>query len=203
MMRAWAIGTSLLFLVSGCLLDYDSGTQGSEGGDGDHGGSIEFDRDDCKVENGDLGVIGLELPLGGVTVTFDEWFEKVGETREYVGFRITTVGGDVSYAVKAGGGVHRDTALIWMHPNGDSGPSVPGISNVDFCVDCEDPADCYPGGGGGDDPCLDPDGCDRGDGSGGDGDGGDGDGDGGDCVDDSDCSNGEFCLEGVCVPNIG
>jgi hypothetical protein len=162
----------------------DDGSDDGDDGDGDDGGEDDGDdgddggdRDDCKAENQDIGET-VSIELGSVTVTLTDWLAKDDSPGEYVGFTLQLEGADtISYRVKAGGQVFSSSELSWSHPNGTSGPEVPGISNVDFCDDDDGDDD-----GGGDDGGGDDDGGDHGDDGGGDhGDDG-GDDDGGDVV---------------------
>jgi hypothetical protein len=123
----------------------------------------EYDNDDCKIEGSAIGQEGVVIRLGAKTVTVHDWVGKTGEANEYVGFSMSLTGGStISYVVKASGELYPDTALTWMHPNGNDGSNTPGVSNVDYCEECE-------GGGCDGDPtpdpdCDNPDGCDGGDG---------------------------------------
>jgi hypothetical protein len=188
--------TSTLLLIAtlgtGCTEILGSSTNGVEGAD-DDAAAGEYDRDDCKIEGEAIGDDGVSVRLGAKTVSFHDWIGKDDSPGEYVGFSLSLSGGTtISYVVKAGGELHPSDETIWIHPNGTSGDQVPGISNVDFCEECEgggcdggggdndpdpncdNPDGCDGGGGGdGDDDCDNPDGCDGGGG------GGDGDGDGG------------------------
>jgi hypothetical protein len=189
--------SALILALLPCLgcIDIDSGSSASEGDDVDDEGG--HDNDDCKIEGSAIGVVGLELALGDVTVIFDSWTGKEDSPGEYVGFSFhTSTGSAVGYVVKSGGDLSHSTEFSWTNPNGLAGPAVPGISNVDYCEECED-GSCDDGGGDGDgDGCENPDGCDPGD-------GGDGDGDDGGCTTDDECATGEFCEGGTCQPIIG
>jgi hypothetical protein len=172
-----AILFAILLGSSACVLDGASSSQGASEG-GDEGGGGDFDRDDCKVEDGDIGVQGVSLDLGSKKVTFESWIPKDDSPGEFVGFTLSLAGGDtISYLVKSGGARHAAQGLSWAHPNGTSGSDVPGISHVDFCDEVD-------GGGDGDGDCepnVDTGSCDPGGGGGGGG--GDDDGDGGVVVD--------------------
>jgi hypothetical protein len=173
----------LLLGVPACLADIGSGSRASTGSDDvDDGADGDQDRDDCKIENEDIGVIGVVVDVGGTRVTFVDWIAKDGEAGEFIGFVVSVEGGELHYRVKAGGESYNDTATTWMHPNGTGGPEVSAISNVDMC-----PPDDGDGGEGGDP-----------------GDGGEaGDpGDGGQCEADSDCGTGELCENGSCQPPV-
>jgi hypothetical protein len=184
MRRIPAIALSVL-LVPGCLLDSSSTRGASESGEDGNGGG-EFDRDDCKVEDGDIGVQGVALDLGTKSVAFESWIPKDDSPGEFVGFTLSLSGGDsIGYLVKTGGEVYAGVGTSWSHPNGTSGDQVPAISNVDFCDEVDDGGDGDGGDGDGDGDCepdVDTGECEDGSGSGGDGsgDGGDGSGDGGD-----------------------
>lgn len=185
MKRATICGIVALSLASGCTLLGDTSSSVEGGDDTDEGGDDTngaIDRDECKIEGGQLGQEGAILRLGPKTVTFHDWVLKTGEG-EYVGFSISVSGASsVGYVVKTGGERWPSTATTWLHPAGPDGMSdAPAISNIDFCEECEDgscdggggdgggdcpePGGCDDGGGGGE--CTEPDGCD----GGGDGDG--------------------------------
>jgi hypothetical protein len=180
-MRANKLFLGLVILSSACVASTESTSndledEGDEGGKGGKGG----DSDACKIEGSQIGEEGIAVHLGAKTVTISDWVEKTGSPNEYVGFSIDLTGGStISYVIKASGELYPSTALTWMHPNGPDGyDQSPGISNVDFCEECED-GDCgdddpgcdnpdgCDGGGGDDDPgCDNPDGCDGGGGGG-------------------------------------
>jgi hypothetical protein len=134
---------------------------GGAGGAAGGGGAAEVrdgtggDRDDCKIEDGDLGRTDLALELGQARVRVSSWEEKADSPGEYVGFALEVEGEAVTFRVKAGGEVHDGSGTSWSHPNGNAGSSVPAISHIDLCDNV------VPGGGDGDD-----------DGDGGDGGGG-------------------------------
>lgn len=137
----------LLFSLPACVLDAGGDDLANRNGEIDEDG--EYDNDDCKIEGGDIGVVGLELGLGPKRVTFEDWVAKADSPGEYVGFVISVSGADsVRYIVKAGGELHADDVSSWIHPNGDTGSEAPAISNVDFCEECED-GSCDGGGGDG------------------------------------------------------
>jgi hypothetical protein len=190
------VALSLLIASSGCLLDDGidqdlSSVEGNRGVDdvevGQGGG---FDRDDCKVEDDDLGRVGVLIDLNGVQITFEEWITKDGEPGEYIGFVISVDGADqLSYTVKAGTDRFPGQGSVWMHPIGTGGSEVSAISHIDFC-------DGLPDGG-------DPGNGDPGDGDPGDGDPGDGDPGDQICFDDGGCAANEFCnADNVCVPRL-
>ena len=204
----------------GCMMGEDTGALGGNSTGGEQAG--EFDRDDCKIEGSDIGVEGLVLDLGRISVTFDQWVAKDGEPGEYVGFSISVSGADrVGYVVKASGETYHSEGGTWVHPNGTGGPDAPGISNVDFCENydpndpinpndpyCNDPDGCDGNPGDPTDPydpanpddpyCNDPDGCDNDPGT------GCTDPNGCDtCLDDLDCGANEFCNDyGTCLPYV-
>ncbi len=62
-----------------------------------------------KIEGGQVGQSGLQLVVGGVMVTFNDW-------------------------VKSGLDYDPGSTSPWQNPNGNSGPNVHGISTVTFCV---------------------------------------------------------------------
>jgi hypothetical protein len=190
----------------GCGLD-SSSSASSVTGEGDEAGGR---GEACKLENAQIGQVGVTIDLGSTRVVIDSWVRKDGEPGEYVGFTFhTTSGAGVRYVVKAGGERYPAEATTWMHPRGTGGPEVSAISNVDFCESCDDPDGCDGEGGEGGDgeggaSCPDPDGCDPGTGEGGAGEGGDGGGEptppaDGSCQVDSDCATNELCQDGRCV----
>lgn len=144
---------------AGCMMGEGTGALNGSSSGNEAG---EFDRDNCKIEGSDIGVEGLVLDLGRVSVTFDQWVSKDGESGEYVGFSISVSGADrVGYIVKASGESYHSEDSTWLHPNGTGGSEAPAISNVDFCenYDPNDPLNPnYPN----DPTCNDPDGCDNG-----------------------------------------
>jgi hypothetical protein len=157
---------AIVTLLGGCIDSLGSTSREVEGEDEDG----EIDRDDCKLEGDAIGQEGVTLRLGAKTVTVHDWIAKADSPGEYVGFSQTLAGGTtISYVVKAGGELHPSTELVWLNPRGDAGSEVPGISNIDYCEECED-GNCEPGGDQDPEPdpdCDNPDGCD---GGGGDGD---------------------------------
>lgn len=169
---------STLLGLPGCMLD-DSVGQGNElsveaGEEERANDSAGFDRDDCKIEDGDIGVEELTLPLGDIEVTFYDWIEKDGESGEYVGFSMEIIGADgLSYMVKAGGERFQGDGLSWLHPHGTGGPEVSAISHVDFCDGLGDPGHGEPAPEEPEEP--------------------------GDCTDHEDCGPNEYCTDaGVC-----
>ena len=131
-----AAALCIMLALPGCILD-DSVAQNNNPSVGEGEGDEQdrdFDRDDCKIENEDIGVENLALPLGDVEVIFHDWVTKDGEPGEYVGFSITVNGAEgLSYVVKAGGETFAGEETTWMHPNGTGGSSASAISHVDFC----------------------------------------------------------------------
>ena len=133
-----AAALCLMLGLPGCILDdsvsKDNNLSVGDGeGEGDEQGE-DFDRDDCKIEDGNIGIENLALPLGDVEVIFHDWVTKDGEPGEYVGFSITVNGAaGLSYVVKAGGETFAGEETTWMHPAGTGGPTVSAISHVDFC----------------------------------------------------------------------
>ncbi len=184
-------------LSTGCVTEaFDSDESASEASGDEPGDDREYDRDDCKIEGAQIGVVGLELRLGDVTVVFDSWTAKAGEPNEFMGFSFHTTGRSVGYVVKAGGDRYHSTDESWVHPDGTQGP-VSAISNVDFCEECEEPGGCEPG-----DP-NDPDDPDDPDDPGTPDPGDPTDpGDPGECQVDEDCATGEFCEGGTCLPIV-
>jgi hypothetical protein len=94
------------------------------------------DRDECKVEDGEVGVDDLAVPTPAGEVRIVSWRTKDGEPGEYVGF---TLSRRARFTVKAGLDVWTDEGTTWTHPYGYDGPDVNAISHIDFCDDdCED-----------------------------------------------------------------
>lgn len=95
----------------------------------------------AKTEGGNLGTAGLELGFGTETATFTNWRSKNGNGRgEYVGFEVTLTSTPAWISVKAGGDVFGERlegglTHTWVHPNGTSGPSAKGISNIVLCAE--------------------------------------------------------------------
>lgn len=148
-----------LVFSTGCMMGEGTGAlNGSSSGTEQAG---EFDRDDCKIEGSDIGVEGLVLSLGRISVTFNDWVSKDGETGEYVGFSITVTGADrVGYVVKASGESYHSEDSTWVHPNGTGGSNAPAISNVDFCENYDPNDPNYDPNDPNSPTCNDPDGCD-------------------------------------------
>jgi hypothetical protein len=212
------LSLALIAGLGGCFGDdIGSGTRNAGGdddvGDTDGGGGGGYDNDDCKLEGSAIGTDGATVYLGSRSVMLTDWVAKSDSPGEYVGFTVVTSDGStVGYVVKTGGDLWHSTDVTWMHPGGMSGPDASGISNVDFCEECEG-GDCDPPDDGGE--CNDPDGCDPGDGgSCTDPEGCDPDPDPG-CTDpdgcdggpdacdvNADCPSGEFCEGGECVPVV-
>src|SRR6266545_4712117 len=106
----------------------DDGDDGADDGDGGADDGDDGDHDDCKIEDGAIGT-DVSLALGSKTVTFSDWVAKDGSPGEFVGFTITLEGADsISYRVKAGTEVFPSSDLVWLSPNGTSGPEAKGIS---------------------------------------------------------------------------
>ena len=124
--------------AAGCVgLDTSSTQQRDDvDGDGDDDGECE-----CKIEGSAIGQVGYRVHAGDATVVFLDWIAKADSPGEYVGFLLSDDAEGVSYVVKTGGEQYAASGTAWMHPNGDEGSEVPGISNVDFCED-----DDYPDG---------------------------------------------------------
>jgi hypothetical protein len=104
----------------------------------------EHVSDCCKLEGPEIGREDALLRLGTKAVLVHGWVGKTGESNEYVGFSLTIDGGSsIKYVVKAAGERHSGSGTTWMHPNGpDGGSDTPGISNLDFCGECDDPDGC-------------------------------------------------------------
>ncbi|MBA3502435.1 MAG: hypothetical protein M4D80_36250 [Myxococcota bacterium] len=108
----------------------------------------DVDSDECKLEGSAIGVEKTVIQLGSKAVRVHDWVAKTGSHGEYVGFSLTLGGDTVAYKVKASGEVYPSSTLTWIHPNGpDGGSKSPGISNIDFCDDCDNPDGCEGGGG--------------------------------------------------------
>jgi hypothetical protein len=187
-----------LFVLAGCGAGFDFGGFGSEHGltgdgevltgdegtddgaddgadgdeDGDGGDDGDFDRDDCKIEDEDLGRTDVAIAFAGSTVRVSSWTEKADSPGEYVAFTLEVSGAPIVFTVKAGGESYEGSGDSWAHPNGDSGPDVSAISHIDFC-DNGEPIDGDSGAEG--------EGEDDGDEGGDGGDGGDDGNEGGDC----------------------
>jgi hypothetical protein len=143
-----------LILVSACAPSTNESDRALESEEGD------VDSDECKLEDDAIGVEKMVIDLGSKSVRVHDWVGKTGSPGEYVGFSLTTGGASIAYRVKASGEVYPSSELTWMHPNGaDGGSQSPGISNIDFCDECDDPDGCEGDGGGDDDGCDNPDGC--------------------------------------------
>ena len=186
-LRHFALG--LLISVSGCVLDDSVGPeQGLSSIEDGEGAGEALDRDDCKVEDDELGQTGVLISLNGVEIDFEEWIAKDGEPGEYIGFTIAISGAErLPYTVKTGTETFEGDSTVWLHPNGTGGSDVSAVSHVDFC-------DGLPGDG-------DPGDGDPGDGDPGDGDPGDGDPGDGVCFSDAGCSAGEICgSDNLCHP---
>jgi hypothetical protein len=123
----------------------------------------------CKIEGGEVGIEDILVRLGSKSVLVHDWVAKTGSPGEFVGFSLTVGNGAaLGYVVKAAGEVYESGTTTWIHPNGADGRNLSsGISNLNFCGECDNPDGCEGGGGG--------DGGGDGGGGGG-GDGGDGDG---------------------------
>lgn len=130
--------TSVLVLVlaSGCSLSSNESKSDLES-------RAEHVSDCCKLEGTEIGREDALLRLGTKAVLVHGWVGKTGEPNEFVGFSLTVDGSSISYVVKAGGERHSASGTTWMHPNGpDGGEDSPGISNLDFCGECDDPDGC-------------------------------------------------------------
>ena len=204
---------ALLLPLAACGFDPNgSGSRGffglGEGGEigGDDGDDVgddgDFDRDDCKIEDDNLGRTDVTIQLANSSARVSSWTEKADSPGEYVGFTLEVIGEDIVFTVKAGGDVFDASGDSWAHPLGDSGSAVSAVSHIDFCDngvpegdggdDGEDGGD--DGEDGGDDAECPPDteGCEPGSTDGGDDgtEGGTGTEDGGEPVEG--CT-GEFC----------
>ncbi|MDQ3366221.1 MAG: hypothetical protein M3680_12410 [Myxococcota bacterium] len=160
-MRAHQLVIGALLLGAACTAQTGTNVNDLEGDD--EASESGRTSDECKIEGSQIGEEGLVIRLGAKTVTITNWVAKTGSPDEYVGFSIGLAGGStIGYVVKSSVERHPSTTMTWLHPNGaDGGAGSPGVSNVDFCGECE-------GGACGEDPsCDNPDGCDGGDGGGG------------------------------------
>jgi hypothetical protein len=137
-MKTWSALMLAAGFLGGCAADNGS----LEQRDDVHGGDGE-----CKIEGSDIGRVGATVTVHGVTVTFLAWEPKLDSPGEYVGFALSPEGADMDYVVKAGTRLYPGSGYEWTNPDGDSGPNVPGISNIDFCDDepCDDYADAGAG----------------------------------------------------------
>jgi hypothetical protein len=169
-MRLAMVGCVLGFL-SGCVFSPtsdDNGALGSDDVDDVDSPTGEFeDRDECKIEDEEIGIddVAVPTPVGEVRVV--SWTLKTGEDGEFVGF---TLSRNARFIVKAGGETWAGEGTSWTHPNGDGGSEVPAISHIDFCEDDGGGDDGGGDDGGGDDGGGDDcgvDGCDDGGGGGG------------------------------------
>lgn len=118
-----------MVLLGGCVLDTSQSSQREDVGQGD--------EDECKIEGAAIGQVGATVTANGVTVTFLDWVPKADSPGEYVGFTLSAEAGGMHYKVKTGTDVYDAWGTEWTNPNGDSGPDVKGISNVDFCEPCD------------------------------------------------------------------
>ena len=100
----------------------------------------EHVSDCCKLEGPEIGREDALLRLGSKAVLVHDWVGKKGEAGEYIGFSLTIDGASsMSYVVKAGTERIAGSGTPWMHPSGEDGA---GISNLDFCDECDDPDGC-------------------------------------------------------------
>ena len=124
---------TVVLAAAGCTADSTDSTEQRD----------EVDEEyecECKIEGSQIGQVGLRVHAGDLTITFMEWIEKVDSPGEYAGFLLSANAEEASYVVKTGTERYEATGRTWIHPNGDYGPDVPGISNVDFCPpDGEEP----------------------------------------------------------------
>ena len=128
---------AVLLIAPACSLSSPSETKS------DLESQAEHVSDCCKLEGAEIGREDAFLRLGTKAVLVHDWVGKTGEPNEYVGFSLTIDGSSMSYVVKAGGERHQASGSTWMHPNGPGGGSeTPGISNLDFCGECDDPDGC-------------------------------------------------------------
>jgi hypothetical protein len=112
--------------AAGCVADSTDSTEQRDEVD-------EAYECECKIEGSQIGQVGVRVHSGDLTITFMEWIPKVDSPGEYVGFLLSANAEDSSYVVKTGGDRYAGTGRTWLHPNGDYGPDVPGISYVDLC----------------------------------------------------------------------
>lgn len=83
---------------------------------------------DCKLENSDIGVVGLTVHTNCFDLTVVSWESKLTEHNEYVGFTLSSPPVQ-PYTVKVGNVVYTSNAQIWTKPEGDTH----AISYVNFC----------------------------------------------------------------------
>lgn len=131
-MRAVLFAAALA--AAGCIGDSTGSTEQRDEVDDDY-------ECECKIEGSLIGQIGARVHVGDELVAFEDWIAKADSQGEYVGFLLSANAEGVSYVVKTGGERHAASGITWMHPDGDQGPEVPGISNVDFCEDDDYPPD--------------------------------------------------------------
>ena len=150
----------VLVILGACAPSTNENDRAVDGEEEGEGGGEGEGEGECKLEGNDIGNEDVVVYLGSKSVRVHDWVGKTGAPGEYVGFSLTLDGDTIAYRVKASGEVYPSDALTWMHPNGpDGGSKAPGISNIDFCDECDDPDGCEGDGGGDDDGCTNPDGC--------------------------------------------
>ena len=97
-------------------------------------GDNNLDMDGCvKIEGADIGLDGVTVTLGGLSVEFTSWLAKDGEPAEFVGF---TLSGSAVFFIKAGNNadtLFEGSGTSWVNPNGTGGSAVKGISNIQIC----------------------------------------------------------------------
>lgn len=126
----------LSLLLVGCSLNGDPSQQSQNINTGPV-------PDGCaKIEGSDIGVVGATLDVDGQTVTFTAWTAKEGDGGDFVGF---TISPPSFYSVKSGLDIHTGSGTVFLNPNGTSGPTAKGISNVVLCEcteNCEEEPTC-------------------------------------------------------------
>jgi len=120
-------GAATVALI-GCASEDESSRQAFAQGDNN------LNMDGCvKIEGADIGVNGITVTLGGVSVEFTSWLTKDGEDGEFVGF---TLSGSAVFFIKAGNNaddLFEGSGTSWVNPNGTSGSAAKGISNIQIC----------------------------------------------------------------------
>ncbi|MBA3454522.1 MAG: hypothetical protein H0T42_15640, partial [Deltaproteobacteria bacterium] len=136
----------------GCATDGESSNESAN-----HGPEHTLDMDGCvKIEGADIGVNGVTVTLGGVSVEFTSWVAKDGEPGEFIGF---TLSGSAVFFVKAGNNaddLFEGSGMSWVNPLGTGGPDVKGISNIQICEISPPPPPPPPPCGSEENPCPPP-----------------------------------------------
>lgn len=96
----------------------------------------------AKIEGAVIGDVGETVDVDGTAVTYTAWTAKDGEPGEFIGF---TISPPAFFSVKSGQDIHTGSGTVFLNPNGTSGPTVKGISNVVLCEcteNCEEEPTC-------------------------------------------------------------